>query len=250
MEFTIYSDVGENDLLDWGMAKTVCVTVVDNYPLDTLPLDSTPEYLFFMVIPWSMNADFDGLTGLTKSGLTFWTDTPTQTMAQIQSEITDAGIAYDYTLINLSSAVDLFRSITFVVDVFIYAFGAMISLIAVANVFNTISTNIRIRRRELAMLRSVGMSEHGFNRMMNFECFFYGLRTILFGVPIAGILSWLIYKGLVTNEQLERFSYRFPWQSMIISVLGVFCVVSVTMLYATSKIRKENIIDALRDDMA
>ena len=144
MEFTIYSDVGENDLLD-------------NYPLDTLPLASTPEYLFFMVIPWSMNADFDGLTGLTKSGLTFWTDTPTQTMAQIQSEITDAGIAYDYTLINLSSAVDLFRSITFVVDVFIYAFGAMISLIAVANVFNTISTNIRIRRRELAMLRSVGM---------------------------------------------------------------------------------------------
>ena len=250
MEFTIYSDAGEKDFLGGGMAKTVCATVVDNYPLDMLPLDSTPEYLFFMVIPWSMNADFDGLTGFSKSGLTFWTDTPTQTMAQIQSEITDAGIAYDYTLINLSSAVDLFRSITFVVDVFIYAFGAMISLIAVANVFNTISTNIRIRRRELAMLRSVGMSEHGFNRMMNFECFFYGLRTILFGVPIAGILSWLIYKGLVTNEQLERFSYRFPWQSMIISILGVFCIVFITMLYATSKIRKENIIDALRDDMA
>ena len=250
MEFTIYSDVGENNLSNDRMAKTVCATVVDNYPLDMLPFDSTPEYLFFMVIPWSMKADFSGLTGFSKSGLTFWTDTPAQTMAQVQSEITDAGITYDYTLINLSSAVDLFRSITFVVDVFIYAFGAMISLIAVANVFNTISTNIRIRRRELAMLRSVGMSEHGFNRMMNFECFFYGLRTILFGVPIAGILSWLIYKGLVTNEQLEGFSYRFPWQSMIISVLGVFCIVFITMLYATSKIRKENIIDALRDDMA
>ena len=250
MEFTIYSAAGANNFLGGGMAKTVCATMVDDYPLDMLTLDSTPEYLFFMVIPWSMKADFGGLTGFSKSGLTFWTDTPAQTMAQVQSEITDAGLTYDYTLINLSSAVDLFRSITFVIDVFIYAFGAMISLIAVANVFNTISTNIRIRRRELAMLRSVGMSELGFNRMMNFECFFYGLRTILFGVPIAGILSWLIYKGLVTNEQLERFSYRFPWQSMIISILGVFCIVFITMLYATSKIRKENIIDALRDDMA
>lgn len=242
MEFTIYSPTG-------NQTKTVCTTVVDNYPLDTLPFDSMPQYLFLMVVPWSRNTDFDGLEETSKSGLTFWTDTPTQTMTQIQSKIIDSGITYDYTLINLSSAVELFRSATFVVDVFTYAFGIMISLIAVANVFNTISTNIQIRRRELAMLRSIGMSEHGFNRMMNFECFFYGLRTLLFGIPIAAILSWLIYKGLVASEQIEGFAYHFPWQSMMFSIFGVFCIVFITMLYATSKIRKENIIDALRDDM-
>lgn len=242
MEFAICSPEGEQ-------TKTVCTTVVDNYPLDMLPFDSTPQYLFMMVIPWSMNADFEGLGVNSKSGLTFWSDTPAQTMVRIQSEITDSGITSDYTLINLSSAVDLFRSITFVVDVFTYAFVVMISLIAIANVFNTISTNIRIRRRELAMLRSIGMSERGFNRMMNFECFFYGLRTLLFGVPIAGTLSWLIYKGMVASEQLEGFAYHFPWKSMTTSIFGVFCIVSITMLYATSKIRKENIIDALRDDM-
>lgn len=87
---------------------------------------------------------------------------------------------------------------TFVVDVFPYAFALMISLIAVANVFNTISTNIRIRRRELAMLRSVGMSERGFNRMVNYECFFYGVRTLLFGVPVASVLS-LIYKAMAAR---------------------------------------------------
>lgn len=243
MEFSICSPTGEQ-------TKTVCTTVVDNYPLDMLPFDSTPQYLFLMVIPWSMNVGFDGLGESSKSGLTFWTDTPTQTMARIQSEITDSGIICDYTLINLSSAVDLFRNLTFVVDVFTYAFVVMISLIAVANVFNTISTNIRIRRRELAMLRSIGMSERGFNRMMNFECFFYGLRTLLFGVPIAGILSWMIHKGMAASEQLEGFTYHFPWKSMTVSTLGVFCIVFITMLYATDKVRKENIIDALRDDMA
>ncbi len=242
MEFVLEDSAGEQ-------AKRIRATLVDNYPLDMLPYDSTPQYLFLMVVPWSMNPAFDGLAGTSKSGLTFWADSPAQTMAQIQAEITDAGVTLDYTLINLSSAVDLFRSLTFVVDVFTYSFGAMISLIAVANVFNTISTNIRIRRRELAMLRSVGMSERGFNRMMNFECFFYGLRTLLFGVPIAGILSWLIYKGMVMSERLEGFAYHFPWKSMSISVLGVFGIVFITMLYATSKIRKENIIDALRDDM-
>lgn len=246
LEFILSSSIGSIG----ERVKTVRATVVDNYPLDTLPFDSVPQYLFLMVIPWSMNSEFDGLEGISKSGLIFWADSPAQTMSQIQSEITNSGIVCDYTLINLSSAVDLFRSLTFVVDVFTYAFGAMISLIAVANVFNTISTNIRIRRRELAMLRSVGMSERGFNRMMNFECFFYGLHTLLYGVPIAGILSWMIYKVLVTSEQLEGFAYHFPWQSMTVSVFGVFGIVFITMLYATNKIRKENIIDALRDDMA
>jgi putative ABC transport system permease protein len=85
--------------------------------------------------------------------------------------------------------------------------------------------------------------------MMNFECAFYGMRTLLFGVPIAGILSWLIYKVVVFEEKLNDFAFAFPWGSIIISVLGVFFVVFITMLYATDKIRKENIIDALRDDM-
>ena len=135
----------------------------------------------------------------------------------------------------------------YVVNVFTSVFAAMISLIAVANVFNTISTNIRLRRRELAMLRSVGMPDRDFRKMMNFECAFYGVRTLLLGLPAAGVLSWLIYRGFVLGG--ADMNFIFPWRSMTISVLGVFFVVFITMLYAVSKIKKENIIDALRDDM-
>lgn len=98
------------------------------------------------------------------------------------------------------------------------------------------------------MLRSVGMSDRDFNKMMRFECALYGLRTLLFGLPIAGVLSWLIYKGL--DLAGARIDFIFPWVSIGISMLGVFLVIFITMLYAVSSIRKENIIDALRDDMA
>lgn len=242
MDFTLTSASGEQ-------AKTIRATFVDSYPLDTLPKDSMPTYLFMVVAPWQMKPQFDALGVPAKFGLTFWSENPAQSMAQIQSIIEEAGVTSDYTLLDLSKAVDLFRSTTFVVDVFTYVFVIMISLISVANVFNTISTNIRLRRRELAMLRSVGMSDHDFNKMINFECAFYGMRTLLFGVPIAWFLSWLIYKVLVFEEKLDDFAFVFPWGSMIISVLGVFFVVFITMLYATGKIKKENIIDALRDDM-
>lgn len=243
MDFTLASASGEQ-------TKTIRATFVDTYPLDTLPKDAMPTYLFMVVAPWQMKPQFDGLGVPAKFGLTFWSENPAQSMAQIQSMIGESGITSDYTLLNLSIAVDMFRSATFVVDVFTYVFVIMISLIAVANVFNTISTNIRLRRRELAMLRSVGMSDRAFNKMMNFECAFYGMRTLLFGVPIAVFLSWLIYKALAFVERLDNLPFIFPWGNLIISVLGVFGIVSITMLYATSKIKKENVIDALRDDMA
>lgn len=242
MDFTLSSASGEQ-------TKTIRATFVDNYPLDTLPRDSTPAYLFMAVAPYQMKPQFDALGAPAKFGLTFWSKNPAQAMVQIQSIIDKAGVTSDYTLLNLSTTVDLFRSLTFVVDVFTYVFIIMLSLIAIANVFNTISTNIRLRRRELAMLRSVGMPDHAFNKMMNFECAFYGMRTLLFGIPIAGLFSWLIYKAVVLAEDLDNFVFAFPWASMIISVLGVFFVVTITMVYAVSKIRKENIIDALRDDM-
>ncbi|QIB68725.1 ABC transporter permease [Aminipila butyrica] len=242
MDFTLTSASGEQ-------TKTIRATFADSYPLDLLPRDSTPTYYFVVVAPWEMKAQFDTLGMTEKFGLTFWSENPAQAMTQLQSIIEESDIASDYTLLNLSSSVDLFRSLTFVVDVFTYVFVIMLSLIAVANVFNTISTNIKLRRRELAMLRSVGMSDHDFNKMMLFECAFYGMRTLLFGIPIAGILSWLIYKVAMLAENLKNFSFSFPWGSMAISALGVFLVVFITMLYATNKIRKENIIDALRDDM-
>ncbi len=243
--FTLTSASGEQ-------AKTICATFVDRYPLDSLPMDSAeqaPPYHFMMVAPWQLKPQFDALGVSAKYGLTFWSKNPAQSMAQIQSILEGADISSDYSLINLSTTVDLFRSATFVVHIFTSIFVIMISLIAVANVLNTVSTNIRLRRRELAMLRSVGMSEHGFNKMMNFECAFYGMRTLLFGIPIAALLSWLIHIGLMTAEKMDHFRFSFPWGSMVIGVLGVFCIVFLTMFYATSKLKKENIIDALRDDL-
>ena len=66
------------------------------------------------------------------------------------------------------------RNMVTIVKVFAYGFITLISLISLANVFNTISTNLMLRRREFAMLKSVGMTRKGFRRMMDYECILYG----------------------------------------------------------------------------
>lgn len=137
------------------------------------------------------------------------------------------------------------RAFILVMNVFSYGFIVLIALIAIANVFNTISTNITLRRKEFAMLRSVGMSEKSFMRMMNYECMIYGSRSLLLGLPISMVVTYAIYH--VVNE-MSYVPFMIPFVSILISIGMVFIVVFITMIYATRRIRKNNVIEELRID--
>ena len=137
------------------------------------------------------------------------------------------------------------QAILLILDVFTFGFIALISLIAAANVFNTISTNISLRRREFAMLKSVGMDQKGFGRMMRFECLLYGCKALLWGLPVSLGLTWLIYRAV--SEAFDS-AFRPPWAAMGIAAASVFLMVGISMLYSTGKLRKENIVETLRND--
>ncbi len=137
------------------------------------------------------------------------------------------------------------RNIVTIIKVFSYGFIVLISLIAAANVFNTISTNISLRRREFAMLKSVGMDAKGFNKMMNFECLLYGSRALLYGLPVSVGMTYLIWRAV--SEGYET-GFTLPWTSICIATLSVFAVVFVTMVYAMNKVKKDNPIDALKNE--
>lgn len=137
------------------------------------------------------------------------------------------------------------RNIVTIIRVFAYGFIVLISLIAAANVFNTISTNISLRRREFAMLKSVGMTQKGFRRMMNCECLLYGSKALLLGLPVSCGITYLIYRAITTAYET---SFHLPWAAIGIAVLSVFLVVFATMMYAMRKVKKDNPIDALKNE--
>lgn len=243
---------------DMEQGQEAEITCVQTAPPDTPPYNaasgeesaSEGAYFFWIMAPWSAKDKYvssDGAGEVQVRGLTFQAENPSRTVSGMRRIIEGEGITSGYDLYNVHEMMDTNRNILFIVSLFSVVFITMISLIAVANVFNTVSTNIRLRRREFAMLRSVGMSDRDFNKMMRFECLLYGLYTLLYGLPLAGIFSWLIYKGMAFGA--EGITFALPWSSMAASILGVFLVIFITMLYAAGRIRKENIIDALRDEM-
>lgn len=146
---------------------------------------------------------------------------------------------------NAASEVENARTLMLVINVFAYGFIVLISLISVANVFNTIVTNLNLRQRDFAMLRSVGMTKGGFRRMMIFECLIYGTRALLFGIPVSFLITIWIYKsvGVTWNG-----GFMIPWSAYGIVIVSVFIVVLVSMIYAMAKINKNNLVETLRKD--
>lgn len=212
--------------------------------------DTLPElpYVFSVIAPYSMkDRILTPDTHIAVRGLSINSDRASKTESSLRTFYSETGWNDKYLLVNMDRMAEQNNNMIFIANVFCYTFIAMISLIAVANVFNTISTNIKMRRRELAMLRSVGMSEREFQKMMNFECVLYGLRALMWGIPFALLASAGIYQ--LMQFRADNIDFVIPWASMGISALGVFFIVFITMMYSVSKIKKENIIDALRDDM-
>lgn len=131
-----------------------------------------------------------------------------------------------------------------VVETFSLSFAIILALIAVTNVFNTLVNGLMLRRREFAMLKSVGMDDRAFNRMIAWECVRYGVRGLVGGLAVSVLVSFLLYNAL--GESVAGLSFALPWKSMGAAVLAVMLVTLASTAYGLHRARANNIVAALR----
>lgn len=146
---------------------------------------------------------------------------------------------------NLEESVRAENAIVLVISIFLYGFIGVITLIGITNIFNTITTNMNLRKKEFAMLKSIGMTKKEFNRMIRLESIFYGVKSLVIGIPIGLGLSYGMYT--VFRNSMEM-NYVLPYKSIIVAVIFVAVVIGIIMKYSMSKINKQNIIETIRND--
>lgn len=162
---------------------------------------------------------------------------------------------YDDKKITFASSINNFSSpkienaniknIVIAIKILFYGFIALVVLIGVTSVINTINTSMNLRKKEFAMLRSVGLTPRGFNKLLFYESLFFGLKSLLYGIPVSIGINALIAMAMAG---VFETSLIIPWDSMLITVIGVFIIVLIAMNYATKKIKKENILESLREE--
>ena len=171
--------------------------------------------------------------------LTINADDPAQVTLDINNEIPEL------SAVNMEENAQAERSIYLLTSIFLYGFIAVITLIGVTNIFNTITSNLELRQKEFAMLKSVGMTKKEFNRMINLETIFYSIKALIYGIALGSVGSYLVY--LATAKKMD-YGYHFPLSATIISIVAVFVLVYIIMRYSMSKINKQNIIETIRKD--
>jgi putative ABC transport system permease protein len=146
---------------------------------------------------------------------------------------------------NMEESARAENAIVLVISIFLYGFIGVITLIGITNIFNTITTNMNLRKKEFAMLKSIGMTKKEFNRMIRLESIFYGLKSLIIGIPIGTILSYGMYTIFRNNMEME---YVLPYKSIVISIIFVAVIIGIIMKYSMSKINKQNVIETIRND--
>ena len=151
----------------------------------------------------------------------------------------------DLNAFNMEESIRAENAIVLVVSMFLYGFIGVITLIGITNIFNTITTNMNLRKKEFAMLKSIGMTKREFNRMIRLESIFYGVKSLIIGIPIGLLLSYGMYNVFKNSMEME---YVLPYKAISVAVIFVAIVIGIIMKYSMSKINKQNIIETIRND--
>lgn len=130
-------------------------------------------------------------------------------------------------------------------NIFVYGFIFVISLVSITNIVNTISTNINLRKKELAVIHSIGVTPSGFKKMIYLESFLYGALSLLYGIPISIGLNLLMFNFI---GEVISFEVALPIKSILICVVGIFVITFISSYFPMKKINKENIIDNIRQE--
>ena len=137
------------------------------------------------------------------------------------------------------------KSIVIVISIFLYGFICVITLIGVTNIFNTITSNMELRQKEFAMLKSVGMTKKEFNHMINLETLFYSSKSLIYGSILGIIGSYFVHRAFASRIDTQ---FVLPYKAILICILFVFIVVYMIMKYSINKINRQNMIETIRKE--
>ncbi|MBQ9461852.1 MAG: ABC transporter permease [Clostridia bacterium] len=155
-----------------------------------------------------------------------------------------------FSINDIASLARAANSIILIAEIFGYGFIIVISLIGLTNIFNTISTNMRMRRKEFAVLQSIGMTKREFNRMIALESLLYTTKSLLIGIPLGLLGSIAIYS--IYGSRISSYAgsppFIFPVFGVLISILVVLILVWIIMRFSIRKVRTQNIIETIRSE--
>lgn len=234
------SESGDPSNDEYNKTFDIEIAKVYNSTPETLKYLLPSEYSVYLIVSEdTLKNNYD----MSYIGYSFFIDA--KNADELEETITELDGGQTFEVYNVEKMANMYNAMTLVISIFAYGFIIVISLIGVTNIFNTITTNMRLRSKEFAMLKSIGMTKREFNRMIRLESLFYGVKSLIIGIPLGLLAGIGIFKAFSMNLATD---FVVPYTAILISIVFVFAVVWLIMRFSISKVQKQNIIETIRND--
>lgn len=166
---------------------------------------------------------------------------PNKTQDEIESILNGES----FNLTNEEEINEQNRNLLTLVRIFLYGFIIVIALISITSTINIVTSNVMLRSKEFASLKSIGMTKKEFDKMIKLEGTFIEIKSLFYGIAFGLILSYVIYYFFNKGEAV---TYYFPLKEIIILIIVVVIFIDLIMKYSEKKINKQNIIETIRSE--
>lgn len=122
--------------------------------------------------------------------------------------------------------------------------SVLLIVMGISNYFNTLYTSLSGRRKELAVMESVGMTRKQLRRLVILEGAYYGISVTAVLLSAGSVVLWVLGKAIKQN--LLYFKFYYPWYWMFGIVLGIMLICILTAVCMYRKMMGRSITERLR----
>jgi len=173
---------------------------------------------------------FDRIMGNTKYGLIgiqLDSNATEETIAEIRSLENDDIIITDQRESNKQN-----NATYLAVRIVCYGFLAIVGIISLFNIVNSISMSVSARMKQYGAMRAVGMDNRQLKRMISAEAYTYAISGLIVGCGIGLPLSRFLYNRLIAHYFGIEWSFPILWFGIVVAFIFISAIVSV---YAPAK---------------
>lgn len=135
------------------------------------------------------------------------------------------------------------RGVWYSMVIFVYGFLAVIALISMFNIINSIGMSVEARMKQYGAMRAIGMSSGQLIKMVAAEALTYVLSGMLFGCVVGLPLHRLLYQSMITSRWGDEWQIPGTALAVILAVMALSAVLAVWG--PARRIRNMSVVDTI-----
>ena len=150
---------------------------------------------------------------------------------------------YTVRIARVDTMVKMLNVAIVLAEIVLYGFVILLIFMGFTSVVSTLATNIRIRSREFAILKSVGMTNASLRKMIYCESIICMIKAFIPGITFGIAIPFVI------NLSIRRafpVLYSIPWGILVLGIAALFVVVMLITCLEMNKLKDKSIIDEIR----